>query len=121
PLGGIYTGLKTSRADVILFLACDMPWVSVQLLRRVARAISLKTEAVFTKQNRFAGFPFALRVTALAQVERQIGTGDFSLQTLARNLQGKFVRAKMSELVDLDTPDDLAQARRRLKLVVRKS
>src|SRR5262245_26747021 len=31
PLGGIYTALKTTEADAILFLACDMPLVTTEL------------------------------------------------------------------------------------------
>ena len=29
PLGGIYTAMKRSRADALLFLSCDMPFVTV--------------------------------------------------------------------------------------------
>lgn len=115
PLGGIYTALKTSEAEAVLFLACDMPWVSAELLKRVAKLMTSKTDAVFTQQNNFVGFPFALRATSLACVEQQIGAGDFSLQLLARSLRAKCVRAKASELVDLDTPEDVADARRSLR------
>jgi molybdopterin-guanine dinucleotide biosynthesis protein A len=114
PIGGIYTALKRSKADAVIFTACDMPFVSATQLKRVARALTAKSTAAFTKQNGFATFPFAIRATALDQVSDQIATGDFSLQTLARNLRAKFVRAKKSELFDIDTPEDLATARKRL-------
>src|SRR5947207_3457036 len=32
PLGGILTALKTSQAEAELFLACDMPFISAELL-----------------------------------------------------------------------------------------
>src|SRR5687768_9364883 len=35
PLGGIYTGLKTSANDAEVFLSCDMPFVTDDLLRKV--------------------------------------------------------------------------------------
>src|SRR6188768_3177380 len=34
PLGGIHTALKTSRKQVILFLPCDTPFVSLALLEK---------------------------------------------------------------------------------------
>ena len=114
PLGGIYTGLKRCKVDAVIFIACDMPFVSAAHLKHVARALTTKSSAAFTKQNSYATFPFAIRTTALNQVAEQIKTGDFSLQTLARKLRAKFVRAEKSELFDIDTPEDLAIARKRL-------
>lgn len=115
PLGGIYTALKKAQAEIVLFLACDMPWISAALLKQLAGSIKPKTAAVFTKHEKFAGFPFALRKSTLHEVEQQIQSGDLSLQTLARNTHAKVIRAKASELLDIDTPDDLTAARVRLK------
>jgi len=115
PLGGIYTALKKCRAEAVLFIACDMPFISAALLKRIAQAMKPGTAAVFTKQDKFAGFPFALRECTIEHVKRQIETGDFSLQTLARYLRAKSVRAKKSELFDIDTPEALASARKHLK------
>src|SRR5881394_2977065 len=38
PLGGIYTGLITSTHDAEVFLSCDMPFVTPDLIRKVARS-----------------------------------------------------------------------------------
>ena len=32
PLGGVYTALATSRAQIIVFLSCDMPFISADLV-----------------------------------------------------------------------------------------
>ena len=34
PLGGVYTALKTTRYDAVLFLACDMPLITSGLIGR---------------------------------------------------------------------------------------
>ncbi len=37
PIGGIYTALARTRADAILFLACDMPFVTAAFLNEMLR------------------------------------------------------------------------------------
>jgi molybdopterin-guanine dinucleotide biosynthesis protein A len=33
PVGGIYSALQTTRAEAVLFLACDMPFVTAELIQ----------------------------------------------------------------------------------------
>jgi molybdopterin-guanine dinucleotide biosynthesis protein A len=114
PLGGILTALKTSPAKQILFLACDMPFITVELLRRLAKA---RTEgrAMFVRKDDRVGFPFLLPVTALNIVQLQIEAGDLSLQSLARVLKGKKValpRSWSTQLQNINTPEKFELAKR---------
>lgn len=112
PLGGIYTALKTTRAAKVVFVACDMPFVSGDLVAKVIRH-SATTEALFT-QSEGAGFPFVIARNALAQVETQIQSGQWSLQVLAKKLRAKIYRPNRSEkkwLFNVNTPVDWEKAR----------
>src|SRR5213593_339204 len=42
PLGGIYSALRTTRRAAVLFLACDMPFVSAALLRSLVQKFNGK-------------------------------------------------------------------------------
>lgn len=116
PLGGIATALKTSRAKTVLFLACDMPLVSPALLRRMVRSNRGGECAVFAEQNKRVGFPCALPVQALAVVQQQIDAKEFSLQALAAKLHARrlLIPARSLELLNVNTPADLAEAGRAL-------
>jgi molybdopterin-guanine dinucleotide biosynthesis protein A len=120
-----------------LFLACDMPFVSPQLILHAIRRLELavrrqeaKTRGqsthqgpagaahappifVFTRSEGVAGFPLALTLTCRAAVLAQIETGDFSLQKLARTLKALPVPlppALLSQLRNVNTPSDWNRA-----------
>ena len=113
PLGGVLTALMVCRAEAVVLLACDMPWVSPELLRKLARGVRTR-RAVFVAVDGVVGFPFALRAEARLEVESQIERGEFSLQALATVLRAKRseVPARAVELVNLNTPQELVAARR---------
>ena len=112
PLGGIYTAFKRSRADALLFIACDMPFVSATFLKQILRG---KHPAIFSEYEGRAGFPFLLkRETAMPIVRQQIENSEFSIQSLAKKLGAKMVRPPRSDirqLTNINTPEDYERAR----------
>jgi molybdopterin-guanine dinucleotide biosynthesis protein A len=122
PLGGVYTALQTSAADSVLFLACDMPFVTVELIEKLIELRTAKTRAVFTRNGlgRKAGFPFILSRNLMATVQRQLAQQDYSLQTLAARCRAKIftVRLAAPVLCNVNTPGDWEAARKwRLTMV----
>ncbi|MGI8964955.1 MAG: molybdenum cofactor guanylyltransferase [Limisphaerales bacterium] len=114
PLGGLHAALKTTRAEAVLFLACDMPFVSAAFLKKLLREFPKKNNALFTVTDSGAGFPFLLRRSVLAVVEKQLAKKNLSLQLLAQNLEAKFIfpsRAEAAGLFNINTAEDWKKAR----------
>lgn len=116
PMGGVWTALASSRAERLVFLSCDMPFVSPKLISTVAKR---KGRGAFTETEEGAGFPFALaRAAALPVVAAAIEAKRFSLQSLARTLRASRVRprpADRARLQNLNTPQELTEAAARAK------
>jgi molybdenum cofactor guanylyltransferase len=112
PLGGIYTGLKTSRHEAELFLSCDMPFVTADLVKKVMAA----ERAMFVEHEGTVGFPLILLATDMKAVEKQMHLGRLSLQNLAGQLTAKRLRlrgAEARQLFNVNRPDDWEEALRR--------
>jgi molybdenum cofactor guanylyltransferase len=109
PLGGVYTGLKTTRAEAVLFLACDMPFITADLMARVVEGLRDGRLGVFVKGEGGPGFPFLLRREALPVVEEQMEAGRFSLRELAAASRARMLRARGGErvLFNINTPEDM--------------
>ncbi len=112
PLGGVYTALKTTRYEAVLFLACDMPFVTVALMEKLVRRSGGKGLAVFTRSAEGPGFPFLLRRSALGRVERQLARGQFSLRALAKACRARMVASGGARTVfNVNTPEEWERAR----------
>jgi molybdenum cofactor guanylyltransferase len=92
PLGGILTALHTTSAESVLFLACDMPFITPPLLARLLN-YAPRAPGLFVRVGRRVGFPFRLRVGVQDIVVKQIRTGHLSLQQLAQSLRAKSLAA----------------------------
>jgi molybdopterin-guanine dinucleotide biosynthesis protein A len=122
PLGGVFTALKTTRAEAVLFLACDMPFVTAGLIERlVAQSVgrasrhSGDVDPVFVRAKREVGFPFVLPQKALQVVEGQIQQGQLSLQALAKALKARLIRllpAWQPQLRNVNTPQEWEKTRK---------
>ena len=116
PLGGVYTALKTSREQAEIILACDMPFVSVELLESVVDCWQRQKRAAFVSAEGRPGFPLLLPCNKLPIVERQIARREFSLKKLAVAVKARLFRVRGSrtwELFNVNTPADWRTARHR--------
>lgn len=116
PLGGIFTALKTTRAEAVLFLACDMPLVTAALLHRIMRASGAGARAVCAAQTGRVGFPLMLPVASLTAIEAQLQSEEFSLHALTKKLRARrlIVSVRRPELFNVNTPEDAAFVRHHL-------
>ncbi|HEY3863898.1 MAG TPA: molybdenum cofactor guanylyltransferase [Verrucomicrobiae bacterium] len=113
PLGGVYTCLKTTHCEAVLFLACDMPFITAAWMAKIVHANRGRGAAVFSRSGEGPGFPFLLRRTALPRVEEQIAAGRFSLHELAANCRAKILHTpdESRVLFNINTPGDAIKAR----------
>jgi molybdopterin-guanine dinucleotide biosynthesis protein A len=116
PLGGIYTALKSTRAQTILFLACDMPFITADLLCwMLANGGGGRKQPLFIRTRGTAGFPLLLPRTALATVSKQIHEGEFSLQALVKVVKAKLIRPRRGfadQLRNVNTPSEWIRVQR---------
>ena len=73
---------------------------------------------MFTQHQKGVGFPFVLSCADLALVEKQIERGVLSLQRLVKRLKARMWQPPEErewELFNINTPTDLAEARRQQK------
>src|SRR6266853_468169 len=115
PLGGVYTGLKTTQSDAVLFLACDMPFLGIEVLNCFLDDYRSTPQALFTSYRGRVGFPFLLPRWTISQVAKQIGLGEFSVQALAKFLQARIIEMPQRlavELRNVNTPAEWESARK---------
>ena len=110
PLGGVETALRRTRAARVLFLSCDMPFLTMALVERL---LEVQHSAVFTESEKMAGFPFCLSKGVLPSVEASLEAGELSVQAFARRYGFRVAipRCDWSQLANINTPAQLAAAR----------
>ena len=113
PLGGIHSALKTTRQAAVLFLACDMPFVSSAILRLLLKKFD-GNRPLSAVAKGSPGFPLILPRTLLPTVEQLIRQRQFSLHNLTVVTHTRLVSLPSDVLFNINTPADLAFAKERL-------
>jgi iron complex transport system ATP-binding protein len=108
PIGGVFTAFSRFRFDSALFLSCDMPLVSAELLKGIVDEFEREQRPVFTCSEGKAGFPFLLPKDSRSAVKKQIADGQYSIQGLSAKLNARsFVYSGASnDLLNVNTPAD---------------
>ncbi len=113
PLGGIQTALSKTSAKHLLFLSCDMPFVSPTLLLKLTQQLKKNDPGVFAFADGFAGFPFLISRSAETAIKTCIDTQTHSLQSLASTCRARRWKVPASlkpALRNINTPADLRAA-----------
>jgi molybdopterin-guanine dinucleotide biosynthesis protein A len=109
PLGGIVTALGAASADVVVVLACDLPWVTAEAVRAVVDALGDHDVAVPVvgdrTQHLLGGWR---RDRALASLRTVLGTGERAVWRAMAPLRVSSVTLRDAEWArDADDADGL--------------
>ena len=99
---GLYTALTHAKSRWIAVLACDLPFVTGDLMTRIADCRSMDFDAIVPVQPDTKMQPlcaFYRRERCKPMVEKMITDGDFKMQRLIFRLRTRFV--KFDEIADL--------------------
>jgi molybdopterin-guanine dinucleotide biosynthesis protein A len=113
PLGGIYSALKTTRKDAILFLSCDMPFVSAGLLRSFVEKFDWK-HPLFAVASDIPGFPAILPKALLSTIRQLIEDRNLSIRNLVSVTHARLLPLSAEAVFNINTPQDLVLAKKRL-------
>ncbi len=125
---GLYTALLNAKTEWVAVLACDLPFVTGELMTRMVKIFRQgadaqvnNVDAVFAEQPDGRIQPLCglyRRDSCLPEIERILSDGDWRLQQLRERLNARIIRS--SEIEDIrgaefqffnvNTPDDYKSA-----------
>ncbi len=103
PIAGVAAALRRAPTDLVVVLPTDLPGVTPALLHRLADAAA---DAAVPETGPLPG---AYRRSALPVLERRIAAGELALRDALAELDVRIIAADPAELVNVNTPDDLAR------------
>jgi molybdenum cofactor guanylyltransferase len=123
PLMGLYTGLSVSSSELNLVVACDMPFLNLELIKFLVTQ-SNGWDAVIPRTGGLIEPLHAIYRKSIKEIAADlIGSGGYSLSQLLRKIRVKYVEEKDVDRYDpgrlsffnINFPEDLAKAREILK------
>ena len=122
-LGGIYTALLKAANEFVLALACDMPFISTELLRFMIRQVSEDTDIVVPRVD---GYPQGLHAiykkTCIAPIAEQLAANRLKIIRFYDQMRVRYLDEadyaafdpQGRSFANLNTPEELAEAERLL-------
>jgi molybdenum cofactor guanylyltransferase len=104
---GVAAALRLARADLVVVLPTDMPWVTSE----VVHALALGAEGVQVAVPQTGPLPGAYHRTALPALERRIAAGELALHRALADLRVSTVSIDVAFLGNVNSPEDLTRTR----------
>ncbi len=115
PLMGVFTALLSARREFLIVLPCDMPGVTLTLIRKLQDGMDASTIACAGELpgDGWQPFPLVCRAAAARTVGALLDANRFALRDLLKGPGGRIIPVNEPELADcfrnLNTPDDLTR------------
>jgi len=107
PLAGLEAGLTAAREEVTFAVACDMPYVTLDVAEMAVAAARTSDAAIPRIGDRPEPVSAAYRRSALPAITSALDTGELRLANLADRLDVTWLEGLDLELFrSLNTPDD---------------
>lgn len=110
PIGGLYSCLKQSKNKYNLILACDMPLITGELLKKMIPFTDL-FDAIVPAINRQPEPLYAIyHKRIITQIEHCIQHNSYSFQQLLSSLNVRYIdvgNEPLNEFFNANTPDEL--------------
>ena len=90
PMGGIYTGMSSSSAELFLVLACDMPRFDAGLAQRMLQACAGFDACVPRDGERLEPLCAVYRRTALPQIREMLDRGEYQMRKLFPRIRTRY-------------------------------
>lgn len=90
PMGGIYTGMSNSSAELFLVVACDMPRFDAGLAQRMLQACAGFDACVPRDGERLEPLCAVYRRTALPQIREMLDRGEYQMRRLFPRIQTRY-------------------------------
>lgn len=121
-LGGIYSGLRAAPGDAAFTVACDMPFLMPEVARLVIDRAALADVVLPTSGGRLETLHACYAKTCLAPMEAKLHQGRLRVAGFFDEVrvlaipEEEVARFRAPDLIfmNVNTPEELAQARERL-------
>jgi molybdopterin-guanine dinucleotide biosynthesis protein A len=119
-LGGVYTALRAARGEAVVILACDLPFVTRELLARLIDELTPDDDAVMPRSTRgLEPLCAVYRTRCAAEIRARIERRELQVSELPRGLRIREIGPDAlapydSEgrlFVNVNTPHDYVRAR----------
>jgi len=108
PLGGIYSVLSNCKTDAVFFIACDMPFFSLEAVEYFINKWDGELLAISKVEGIREPLAGIYTKECLQEIERQIATGNYKLGLLINNMNGQYIdmTAYKKSFTNVNTIDD---------------
>lgn len=94
PLGGIHAGLSVAKNETTFVVACDMPFIDVQLIKYLLSCSDGYDITVLKEDDKIETLHAVYHKNALPVIEKALQAGEYKVSNIFQNLEVNYIDIK---------------------------